>query len=80
MNENETSLTPYMIILTAILAFAKLLGASIGWVWVFAPLWIPYAVVFGFVGAILVLVFGFTFICMVLGLVIAFFEHFFHDG
>ena len=44
---------PVWPILTATLVVLKLLGLiSIGWLWVFSPLWIPLALVFSVLGVI----------------------------
>ena len=47
MNTNETVITPaWLGILTLILGVLQVTGvANIGWLWVLAPIWIPYGIV-----------------------------------
>ena len=68
MNININSLW----LLTIIMIVLNVFGVGIPWLWVFAPLWLPIAILFS-----IVLLFGLIFLIVGLGvLVVAMFESF----
>lgn len=62
----KINISKWFILLTVFLCILKVIGVfQVHWVWCFSLLWMPFAIIFGLIVAILALVFPFLLVIII---------------